>query len=180
MNRRTVIMFCFILGLFCLAVFPAGGDISEERDISENDNKNKDYLELSTEDKALEFPKATIGQISEEQKITTIVQGNDHYQLYIQATSLMANESTELPPSVIEFKEESEQYWLHASDAQIPVLSTPAKAKNKGDHKRIAIRLNIPESAVAGLYTGEMTVIASVYQFPKKIECPELDESIPE
>ncbi len=174
MNRRTVIMFCFILGLFCLAVYPAGGDISE------NDNNNKEYLELTTEDKALEFPKATTGQISEEQSITTIVQGNDRYQLYIQATSLKANESTELPPSVIEFKEASEQYWLHASDALIPVLSTPAKAKNKGDQKRIAIRLNIPESAVPGLYTGEMTVIASVYQFPTEIVCPESAESIPE
>ncbi|KJS18480.1 MAG: hypothetical protein VR69_00395 [Peptococcaceae bacterium BRH_c4b] len=167
-------MFCFLLGLFCLAVYPAGGDISE------NDNNNKEYIELSTEDKALGFPKATIGQISEEQRITTIVQGNDRYQLYIQATSLVTDDSKELPPSVIEFKEESEQFWLHASDALIPVLSTPAKAKNKGDQKRIAIRLNIPESAVPGLYTGEMTVIASVCQFPQEIESPESAESIPE
>jgi len=149
---------CLFLGFLSLVIYPAGGaNLKTATDV-------KEQFEIIIDNNALSFPKATIGKISEEKKITTLVKGDALYQIYIQATSLKADDKKELPPSVIEFKEKSEPHWLSASNKQKPVLTTPAMANEKGDQKEIAFRLNIPPSAEDGLYNGELTVIACAYK----------------
>ncbi|MCL6479275.1 MAG: hypothetical protein K6T65_12855 [Peptococcaceae bacterium] len=157
LGKRIVKFLCLFLGLFSLVVFPAGGaGLETTADMQEQ-------FEIIMDKDALSFPKAAIGQISGEQKITALVKGNALYQLYIQATSFTTDDLKELPPSVLEFKEKSEPSWHPASHAQVPVLTKPAMANEKGDRKEIAFRLNIPPDAEEGLYNCRMTVIACVY-----------------
>lgn len=156
MGRWSVKIF-FLLLAFSLSIYPAGGAYKEDSaDIQEN-------LTLIAANDELSFPEAYIGQISSEQKMIAIVQEDAPYQLYIESTSLVADERRKLPPSVLEFKLESAPNWLSASDGRVSLLTTPEVPDKKGRRKEILFRLNIPPTVEVGLYKGEITVIASVY-----------------
>ncbi|MDF9407310.1 hypothetical protein L7E55_02880 [Pelotomaculum isophthalicicum JI] len=157
MGKWTVKLLCLLLGSLCLIICSANGANLETK---ANIQKQLDVI---IDANSLSFPTVNVGKISEEKNVTVMVKGNDLYQLYIQATVLKADGLKELLPTVLEFKEKSESRWLPASDALIPVLTTPAMAKASGDQKEIAFRLNVPPSAKPGLYSCEVNIIACVY-----------------
>jgi len=129
LNKLTVKLLCLFLGLLSLTICPAS-----EADLEIKIDPRKQF-EVVLDNNSLSFPLVATGKMSEERSITTLVKGNDFYQLYVQATVLKADGLKELSPAVLEFREKSESRWLPASDTLIPVLATPAMANVMGDQK---------------------------------------------